>query len=211
MNKSLLYLLSALSVCSVQNAVGQKTAKTYKHSSEYRVAILDSVQQVDSGVDVTLGKSQTDSQVNGSGQGIHMLHTKDGDFRVEAPVNKGATFMSALAAASANSGTTAVTYHNKWFLDNVQEGTQVLFASHCSNPKKKHPNDPVRCSFWFPDPDSDSHEYATSGDFTAYHDGDNSNTAKTANALCGTGKLNAETEATLCVTKPIPPPPPPAQ
>ena len=57
----------------------------------------------------------------------------------------------------------AQTFHNKWFMDNVQPGTKVLFASECAKPSKKHPNDTVRCTFWFPDPDSTDHEYATQG------------------------------------------------
>jgi hypothetical protein len=92
----------------------------------------------------------------------------------------------------------AKTVHNKWFLDNVQPGTKVLFASQCGNPNKKHPNEAVRCTFYFPDPDSSSHEYFTTGDFTPFTAGDGSNTQKTANSLCGTGKLRPEVEAQLC-------------
>ena len=43
----------------------------------------------------------------------------------KAPVNKGMTFLSAMASSAYNP---AKTYHNKWFLDNVQPGTKVLFA-----------------------------------------------------------------------------------
>ncbi len=96
----------------------------------------------------------------------------------------------------------APTVHNKWFLDKVQSNTQVLFAPQCSKPNKKHPNDVVRCVFWFPDPDSNDHEYMTTGDFTPYVTGDGANTAKVANNLCGTGKLNADTEAKLCAAVP---------
>ena len=184
--------------------------KTYKHSAEYIVAILDQNLSVQTGSDATLGKSQTDAKLSGGGQGIHLLHTDSGDYRVEAPVNKGASFMSALAAGMANVPAAATTYHNKWFLDGVQPGTKVLFAVHCASPNKKHPNMTVACGFWFPDPDSTTHEYATAGDFTPYIRGDGSNTAKTANALCGTGKLNAATEAQICAQQPAPPPEAPA-
>ena len=142
--------------------------KTYKHSAEYIVAILDQNLSVQTGSDATLGKSQTDAKLSGGGQGIHLLHTDSGDYRVEAPVNKGASFMSALAAGMANVPAAATTYHNKWFLDGVQPGTKVLFAVHCASPNKKHPNMTVACGFWFPDPDSTTHEYATAGDFTPY-------------------------------------------
>ncbi|HET6218266.1 MAG TPA: hypothetical protein VFE27_14675, partial [Acidobacteriaceae bacterium] len=121
-----------------------------------------------------------------------------GDFRVEAPINKG---LSILSAMGSNAYNPAVTYHNKWFLDHVEAGTKVLFASACAKPSKKHPNDAVRCTFWFPDPDSTTHEYETLGDFTPYQAGDGSNTEKTANTLCGTGKLNPQTEAQICGRK----------
>jgi hypothetical protein len=169
--------------------------KSYKHASEFQVAILDGNKRIYTGTDVTLGKNSTDAKLGRGGQGFHFLHTDAGDYRVEAPVNKGMTF----AAAMQNNGYyTAPVYHNKWFLDHVDPGTKVLFAAHCAKPNRKHPSDPVRCEFYFPDPNSDSHEYATMGDFTPYSVGDRSNTQSTANALCGTGKLNAATEAELC-------------
>ena len=176
----------------------QKPQKTYKHASQYQVALLDQNLRVATGYDVTLAKTVTDSKLSGGGQGIHLLHTDTGDYRVEAPVNKGMSILATMAANSNYSYSPPVTAHNKWFLDNVQPGTKVLFASECSKPNKKHPNDVVRCSFWFPDPDSDDHEYATAGDFTPYLTGNGSNTQKTANALCGTGKLKPETEAQIC-------------
>lgn len=187
---------SALSVTCLLSA--ESPAKTYKHASQYQVAVLDQSLRVETGNDVTLSRTSTDAKVSGGGQGIHLLHTDAGDYRVEAPVNKGLTFLSAMSAGMSNVPSTAQTFHNKWFLDTVQPGTKVLFAVECSKPNKKHPNDTVRCIFWFPDPDSTSHEYATAGDFTPYTGGDGSNTQRTANTLCGTGKLNPATEAQLC-------------
>jgi hypothetical protein len=186
--------------------IGQ-SAKTYKHAAQYQVAILDQNLRVATGSDITLGRSQTDSKLDQGGQGIHLLHTEVGDYRVEAPVNKGMSFLSAMAAAN-NPYAVAQTFHNKWFLDQVPAGTKVLFASDCAKPNRKHPNDTVRCQFWFPDPDSTIHEYATLGDFTPYTVGDGSNTQKAANALCGTGKLNPATEAQICPQAPVPAPPP---
>ena len=182
-----------------------KGAKTYKHASEYQVAILDQNLRVSTGNDVTLAKNTTDAKLGPGGQGIHLLHTDGGDYRVEAPVNKGLSILSALGSNSYNP---PVTYHNKWFMDNVQRGTKVLFAAECAKPNKKHPNDAVRCTFYFPDPDSSDHEYATLGDFTPLAAGDGSNTQKTANTLCGTGKLRPDVEAQLCGGTPAPIPAP---
>jgi hypothetical protein len=191
--KTILAIFIAILGLSSLNA--QKPQKTYKHASEYQVAILDQNLRVATGSDVTLGKNMTDAKLSGGGQGIHLLHTDGGDYRVEAPVNSG---MSILSALGSNAYHPAQVYHNKWFMDKVQPDTKVLFASECVKPSKKHPNDAVRCTFWFPDPDSVDHEYMTSGDFTPYIGGDGSNTQKTANTLCGTGKLNAATEAQIC-------------
>jgi len=176
--------------------------KTYNHSSEYQVAVLDENTRVSTGTDATIGKTSTDAKLGAGGQGFHFLHTDHGNYRVEAPVNKGMSFMAALAAPQ---GTTPVTYHNKWFLDNVAAGTNVLFAARCGKPNKKHPNETVRCEFWFPDPDSTSHEYRTLGDFTPYLEGNGSNIQNTANSLFGTGKLNPETEKKVCNFAPAEP------
>ena len=181
-------------------------AKTYKHASAYKVAILDQNVRVETGSDLTLAKTTTAAKLGGGGQGIHLLHTDAGDYHVEAPINKGLTIFS--AALSSNAYHPAPTLHNKWFMDNVKPGTKVLFASVCANPNKRHPNDTVHCNFWFPDPDSTDHEYATIGDFTPYLTGDGSNTQKTANTLCGTGKLGPEVEAELCGGTPAPTPVP---
>jgi len=185
-------LLLSILICPIA-AVG--SGKTYKHASEYQVAVLDQTVRVYTGSDATLGHTSTDAKLDQGGQGIHLLHTDTGDYRVEAPVNTGASILAAMATPTYQ---TAPTIHNKWFLDKVQPNTNVLFASHCAAPNKKHPNQAVRCTFWFPDPDSDSHEYMTLGDFTPYLVGDGANTARVANVLCGTGKLNPETEAKLC-------------
>jgi hypothetical protein len=180
-------LLVALPTALTQNT------KAYKHASEYEVADLDQNLHIDTGTDVTLGKTETDAKLGRGGEGFHRLHTERGDFRVEAPINKGRT----IALAMVSTVRTPV-IHNQWFLDNVQPGTKVLFASHCAKPSKKHPAETVRCTFWFPDPDSTTHEYETIGDFTPYITGDGSNTQAAASALCGTGKLKAETEAQIC-------------
>jgi len=191
-------MFTPMALAFAQTPIG----KTYNHAAQYQVATLDRNLRVATGYDVTLGKSQTDNKLDAGGQGIHLLHTDAGDFRVEAPVNKGLSILSALVAASANNGYAAQTFHNRWFLDTVPSGTKVLFAAGCARPGKKHPNETVRCQFWFPDPDSSNHEYATLGDFTPYITGNGSNMQNTANVLCGTGKLNAATEAQICA--PIP-------
>ncbi|MFZ0275151.1 MAG: hypothetical protein WB524_04655 [Acidobacteriaceae bacterium] len=182
-----------------------KDTKTYKHAAEYQVATLDQNLRVETASDVTLAKNTTDAKLGPGGQGIHLLHTDAGDYRVEAPVNKGLTILSAMGSNAYNP---AKIYHNKWFLDNVQPGTRVLFASECAKPNRKHPNEAVRCTFYFPDPDSSDHEYETIGDFTPFAAGDGSNMQKTANTLCGTGKLKPDVEAQLCGGTPAPIPAP---
>lgn len=204
-----LFFLTICSFLSAQHAAnnGQASGKTYKHAAEYQVAVLDQNLRVATSSDVTLAKTTTDAKLDGGGQGIHLLHTDAGDYRVEAPVNKGLSFLSAMASNAYNP---PVTFHNKWFLDNVQPGTRVLFAADCAKPRKKHPNETVACTFYFPDPDKGDHEYETAGDFTPYTAGDGSNTQKTANTLCGTGKLNPATEAQICAQKIEAAPPTPA-
>jgi hypothetical protein len=196
-----------------------KDGKTYKHAAEYQVATLDQTLRVNTGSDVTLAKSGTDAKLSSGGQGIHLLYTDQGNFRVEAPVNKGRTFGLAFATAMANSNRPAwaqqssATIHNKWFLDNVRPGTKVMFAAECNKPNKKHPYDTVRCMFYIPDPDSTDHEYETTGDFTPILAGDSSNVQKAADTLCGKGKLSASVEAQMCpapTPTPIAPPPQPA-
>jgi hypothetical protein len=183
--------------------------KSYKHASEYEVGVLDESTMVGTGTDATLGKTATDAKLGRGGQGFHFLHTDDGNYRVEAPINTGMSILSALGTPK---GATPVTMHNQWFLDKVPAGTNVLFDAECAKPNKKHPDDTRRCAFWFPDPDSTDHEYRTMGDFTPYMKGDGSNTQKTANVLCGTGKLKPETEKKICNAKltdlqPAPAPP----
>ena len=180
-----------------------KDAKTYKHASQYQVAILDQNLRVATGSDVTLSRTTTDAKLDQGGQGIHLLHTEAGDYRVEAPVNKGLSFLSAMASNAYNP---PVTVHNKWFMDGVQPGTKVLFAAECAKPSKKHPNGTVSCTFWFPDPDSTDHEYQTAGDFTPFVTNDGSNVQKAANTLCGTGKLSPAVEAQVCPTPAAPAP-----
>ncbi len=182
-----------------------KDEKTYQHASEYQVAILDQNLRVATGSDVTLAKTATAAKLGPGGQNIHLLHTDAGDYRVEAPINKGLTFLSAMGS---NANNPAKTFHNRWFLDNVQPGTKVLFAAECAKPNKKHLNEAVRCRFYFPDPDKSDHEYATLGDFTPFAAGDGSNMQKAADTLCGTGKLRPDVEAQLCGGTPAPIPAP---
>jgi len=139
--------------------------KSYKHASEFQMATLDQSIRLNTGGDVTASKTVTDAKLDVGGQAVRFLHTDAGDYRVEAPINKGASFLVAMATPTYQR---AQVVHNKWFLDNVKPNTQVLFAVKCGNPNKKHPNDVVRRIFYFPDPDSENHEYMTAGDFTPY-------------------------------------------
>jgi hypothetical protein len=162
------FVAVAIAVALLSPALGfGKDTKTYKHAPQYQVATLDQNLRVATGYDVTLAKTRTDAKLGGGGQGIHLLYTGQGNYRVEAPVNKGRSIGLALATGMANSNRPAwarehsSTIHNQWFMDGVSPGTKVLFASECAQANKKHPNETVRCSFWFPDPDSTEHEYAT--------------------------------------------------
>lgn len=166
--------------------------------SAYQVGVLDETVQVQGGVDETMAATETGAKLSLAGEGIHILYTDQGTYRVEAPINKGMTILGAMATCAY---CVAPTVHNHWFLDNVQRGTKVLFAAECGKPSRKHPYGTVRCTFWFPDPDSTTHEYKTLGDFSPVMPGDGSNVEKTANSLCGTGKLSAATEAQICGQK----------
>lgn len=211
MRRALLCILATSGWLSLAtNSVAQKT---YKHASAYQVAILDESLRVYTGTDITAASTSTDAKLSAGGQGAHILHTAAGTFRVEAPIAVGKSILVSMMTPAYR---TAPTVHNKWFLDNVAPGTKVLFASECANPSKKHPNETVRCKYWFPDPDSTSHEFETLGDFTPVQLGDGANVEKTANTLCGTHKLNPATEAEICgstaaATGPAPLGPTPAQ
>lgn len=179
--------------------------KTYKHVTEYKLGVLDETLRVATVQnDVTEARTKTDSKLGPGGQGIHVIVTDAGTFRVESPVNGGKTFLAGMATGMANNNrpvwarAQAPVIHRQWFLDKVEPGTKVMFASECNAPNKKHPNDVVKCRLFFPDPDSNDHEYATDGDFTPVLAGDHSNTEKVANNLCGTGKLNPVVEAEVC-------------
>jgi len=98
---------------------GAFAQKSYEHTSEYIVAVLDQSQMLATGNDVTLGKTMTDANLSPGGQGFHFLHTESGDYRVEAPVNSGRLFVAAMGTPRYQR---APVIHNKWFLDNVQPG-----------------------------------------------------------------------------------------
>ena len=85
----LIHLLVTFSIAEDQ--------KTYKHASEYRAAILDENLRVSTGSDVTLAKTTTDAKLDRGGQGMNFLHTETGDYRVEAPVNKGRSFFASIS------------------------------------------------------------------------------------------------------------------
>lgn len=188
------YTALSITILLLIPAFGFAETKTYKHASEYQMGILEVTIRKEFSNQVTIAKTVTDRNLSSGGMGFKILSTDAGIYRVEPPVNKGMSILSALGDKN------PTTYHNKWFLDSVEPGTNVLFAAECKRPNKKHPNDTVECSFWFPDPDSTTHEYATTGDFTPFILGDGSNTQNTANVLCGTGKLKPEVEAQLCGT-----------
>jgi len=196
------YLALSISILLLIPVYGFAKTKTYKHASEYQIGMLEmTIRKEFSNVE-TIAKTVTDRNLSsGNTLGFYILYTDAGFYRVQSPINKGLTYLSIVdSALDKKQSKNAKTYINKWFLDNVESGTNVVFAAECNKPNKKHPNDMVKCRFWFPDPDSTYHEYATIGDFTPFILGDGSNTKNTANVLCGTGTLKPEVEAQLCGT-----------
>lgn len=64
-------------MCQLALAGGQKT---YKHVSEFQVAVLDQTIRINTGGDATLGHTSTDAKLDQGGQGVHFLHTEAGDY-----------------------------------------------------------------------------------------------------------------------------------
>ncbi len=87
-------LLTSVSVCTVAVA---GSGKPYKHAPEYQVAVLDQTIRVNTESDATLGYTSTDAKFYQGGQGVHLLHTDSGDYRVEAPANTCANILAVIA------------------------------------------------------------------------------------------------------------------
>jgi hypothetical protein len=137
------------------------------HSSQYQVGILT---------------NQYEARFH-----THYVRTADGLYSIEAPTSVGESIGSAIISDGRAS------YVNKeWFMDALQEGDKVLFASQC--PKKRN-----ICDFWLPDPNHPGKEFHTMGRFLP--GGGETNTQ----TLCGKGKLKPEVEAQVCPAAPAAP------
>ena len=182
-------LIAMVLLCTINLSVAAESTKSYKHAAQFITGILDETWELSNGQDATLGRSSTDNKISGGSQGVYYIHTDEGNYRVEAPLNSGMNILSAMAGYGD-------VYHNRWFMDYQKPGDEVLFARKCRKPNKKRPYETVSCDFWFADPYNLTHEFYTVGDFTPYMVG--SHADRLAESLCGKGKLNAATEAQFC-------------
>lgn len=147
------------------------------HAAKYMAGTFSSTGQVTDG-----------TYLNGQGRGVvsktaghnvHFVSVPEGTYAIEAPSAVGKTV---LLGALTNSAMPML--HKQWFMDQLHEGDQVLFAAKCD----KHNN----CEFWLPNPDKQGSEIHTQGDFRP-------NVAKSNTAsLCGKGKLSPAVEAQVC-------------
>jgi hypothetical protein len=71
-----------------------------------------------------------------------------------------------------------------WFVTDLHDGDKLLFGVSCSASNN--------CIYWVPEPGNPDREIKSEGRFHPFRAKDNTR------ALCGTGKLSAELEATLC-------------
>jgi hypothetical protein len=147
------------------------------HSSEYRVGHFSSTGQFSDGTYTSCGGRSCSSYT--AGHNVHYVRTDDGMYTIEAPISVGKT----LALGMLTDGFSP-TIHKEWFMDQLHEGDQILFASKCN----KHDH----CIFYLPDPDKSGKEYMTIGYFEPDHAKTNTQT------LCGKHKLAPEVEAQVC-------------
>ncbi len=123
----------------------------------------------------------------------HYVRTADGLYSIEAPTSVGESIGSAIVSGG------AATYVNSpWFMDGIQAGDKILFASKCPRGRRI-------CDFWLPDPRHPGKEFHTLGHFWP------GNATTNTQTLCGTGKLKPEVEAQVCPAAPSAPNPSTAQ
>jgi hypothetical protein len=117
----------------------------------------------------------------------HYVRTADGLYSIEAPSSVGESIGSAIITG----GTTSLV-NKPWFMDGLQQGDKILFASKCPSGRRI-------CDFWLPDPNHPGKEFHTMGHFWPGSGGTNTQT------LCGKGKLKPEVEAQVCPAAPAVP------
>ena len=133
------------------------------HASQYQVGILT---------------SQYEPRFH-----THYVQTADGLYSIEAPSSVGESIISGGGESYVN---------RQWFMDDLQQGDKVLFASKCPGKRRI-------CDLWLPDPRHPGKEFHTMGHF--WPGGGETNTQ----TLCGKGKLKPEVEAQVCPAAPAAP------
>lgn len=150
------------------------------HAADYQVGFFSSTGQFSDGSFAYCSGAWCQS--GSASHNIHYVRTNDGMYAIQAPISVGKSMLLGMLA-----GPAAPMIHKEWFMDQLHEGDQMLFAPKCN----KHNN----CEFWLPDPDNAGKEYATIGFYRA----DVSKTNTTS--LCGKGRLSPAVEAQVCVAK----------
>ncbi len=161
-------------------AVALAQASGKDHSAEYKVGTFMGTQPVSDGSYAHC--SGAGCSAYNAAHNIHMVTTEDGAYAIEAPTSLAATIVVGVLSRG-----NSPTIHKPWFMDDLHEGDQMLFAAKCD---MKHPRH--YCAFWLPNPDKTGKEFSTRGWFTPA-------VAKTnTTSLCGMGKLSASVEAQVC-------------
>jgi hypothetical protein len=176
---SLTVKLAAILVLIVLTAC---TAFAKDHSSAYQVGIFRASEAVSDGTysSASCGTLGCSGSAYSASHNVHYVQTQEGTYTIEAPVSVGGSMLLAMATPGGNSPTV----HKAWFMDQLSDGVQVLFAVGCN--KHNH------CTFWLPNPDKVGKEIETQGWFQPLVA--RSNTT----SLCGTGKLTPEVERQVC-------------
>jgi hypothetical protein len=148
------------------------------HSKEYKVGILQSTEQVNTGTFISCDHG---CMAQSTGHNVHYVVTEEGVYTITSPTSAGRSILVGTLVSP-----DLPDVHIQWFLDDLNIGDKVLFAAECD----KHNN----CMFWLPKPDQQGKEYHTTGWFRPRV------AATNTTQLCGTGKLSAAVEAQVCST-----------
>ncbi|RSL18459.1 hypothetical protein EDE15_4033 [Edaphobacter aggregans] len=158
-------------------ALSTASAFASDHAASYMAGTFSATNKVNDG-----------TYSNGLGRGIvtqtaahnvHYVSTSDGTYAIESPTAVGKTIL-----VESLTHTAMADIHKQWFMDQLREGDQILFAAQCD----KHNN----CTFWLPNPDKVGKEIKTQGQYQP-------NVAQTnTTALCGKGKFSPAVEAQVC-------------
>ncbi len=152
------------------------------HSYAYQVGVFRSSGTISDGTYSTAscGTFGCSGSAYNAAHNVHYVQTAEGTYAIESPVSVGRTMLLGMATPGGNSPTV----HKAWFMDQLSDGAQVMFAVGCN----KH----NRCTFWLPNPDKIGKEIETQGWFQPFAAPSN------ATSLCGTGRLTPEMERQVC-------------